>query len=181
MYRSAVFAFALICVSLVGKPQSFAESVAVTPVTPAVVNNGPFALGWSFTVNQPISVTALGAFDVAGNGQAEGQLVRLYDRTNDTILTTATLSSAATPESVGGFNVYYQSVPALLLTPGTEYIAAISDALTGDFMTRLTPSGIAPSHPPTGWRCCSIRRCRRASADSTWSTETLRRVTLARN
>lgn len=125
----AVLALATIGVAGV----AYGDIVAMTPTTISVVKNGPFAAGWAFTVNEAIAVTSLGAFDIAGDGHPTGQQVRLYDETTDSVLATATISDTASPETVGGLSVYYQTIAPLMLTPGHTFIVASSDNTTSDF------------------------------------------------
>jgi hypothetical protein len=123
-----------------------ADTIAVMPTTgAATVANEPFALGWMFNVNEDISVTSLGAFDPLGNGHPTDQKVRIYDATNDTILVTATLGSSLTAETVGGYGVFFQSIAAVTLTTGKDYIAAISQANAGDFLVSNIATGSAIS------------------------------------
>ncbi len=56
------------------------------------LGNGPFTLGWSFTVNSGIDVTALGVFDDSQDGLAESHDVGIWDSTG-TLLASATVSA----------------------------------------------------------------------------------------
>ena len=121
-----------------------ADTVAVTPTGgAATLANGPFALGWMFNVNEDISVTSLGAFDVVGDGYPAGQQVRIYDVTNDRILVTATLGDSLTAETVGGYGVFFQPIAPVTLTTGKDYIVAISKATANDFLTANIATGSA--------------------------------------
>lgn len=134
---------AVVVIGLTGV--AYADVIAVTPGgTPDVIANSPFALGWEFTVGQPISVTSLGAFDIAGDGHPAGQQVRIYNKTLDTVLTTANIADAAVPESVGGYNVYYQSIAPLALAAGTHYIIAVSNVTASDFMKSASATWASP-------------------------------------
>lgn len=121
-----------------------ADIVAATPTDSASIRAvQPFAVGWEFTVNQSISVTSLGAFDIAGDGHPTDQKVRLYDSTNDAVLATATIPTSATVETVGGYNTYFQTITPVTLTTGKHYIIASDQAASGDFMVSNAAFGSA--------------------------------------
>jgi hypothetical protein len=138
----SVLSLAVVAFGFVGA--AHADIVAATPTDSASIRQAqPFAVGWEFTVNQTISITSLGAFDVAGDGHPTDQKVRLYDSTNDAILATATIASSASAESVGGYNAYFQSITPITLTTGKHYIVASDQAVGGDFMVSNAAFGSA--------------------------------------
>lgn len=72
--------------------------------------------GWEFTVNSPITVTALDAFQGIDPGN-----VRLYDSTGTTIVSAIITTSNPTEGLPVSF--YTQSIAPTLLHPGTYFIA----------------------------------------------------------
>ena len=59
---------------------ALAGTIAVTTTSDQVFSDtGTWTLGWSFVVNSPISVTALGAFDADGDGLNVAHDVGIWD------------------------------------------------------------------------------------------------------
>ena len=91
-------------------------------------------LGWSFTVNQPIAVTALGFFDDAlspfgTTGLKQDHLVSLWTA-GGTLLTQTTITNASTPvaSTAADGRWLFNDIPAVILTPGTYVIGALNSA-----------------------------------------------------
>lgn len=121
-----------------------ADIIAAAPKGTVTIKPAePFALGWEFTVNQNISVTSLGAFDIKGDGHPSDQKLRIYNSTNDSVLVTAALGSSSTTETVDGYTVYFQSISPVTLTTGNSYIIAIDQAAGSDFMVSSADFGSA--------------------------------------
>lgn len=78
-----------------------------------------WTLGFQFTVNSPISITALGAFDYAQDGFAQAQQVGLWS--NDGTLLASTFVDNSDP--LEGFWRFHDIVP-LALTVGQTYRVA---------------------------------------------------------
>jgi len=89
-----------------------------------------YSVGWQFTLNDPVQVTALGVYDADGGGLAQGHTVRLYDVTNNQVLTTVTVPQAAPGESAGGYLAHYTTLPSpITLATGTSYLLAKQNGL----------------------------------------------------
>jgi len=101
----------------------FADSPAVTfdNLTGEMLGNGPFTLGWQFTVNTPITVTALGVFDDSQDGLVESHDVGIWNSTG-ALVTSGTVASGTVDPLTDQFR--YVSASALL-TPGNYNIGAL--------------------------------------------------------
>lgn len=121
-----------------------ADSVAVTfgNTTGSTLGNGPFTLGWKFSVNSAIAVTGLGVFDSDLDGLAESHDVGIFDSAGN-LLVSATVAGGTANPLIHQFRYAPASV---LLTPGKNYeIGAVwgndadgflyGDPLTTDFAT----------------------------------------------
>jgi hypothetical protein len=121
-----------------------ADSVAVTfgNTTSPSLGNGPFTLGWKFSVNSAVGVTGLGVFDSDLDGLAESHDVGIFDSAGN-LLVSATVASGTANSLIHQFRYASASV---LLTPGKNYeIGAVwgndadgflyGDPLTTDFAT----------------------------------------------
>jgi hypothetical protein len=93
----------------------------------------PLTLGQDFTVNVPINVLEIGAFDSGQDGFVGTITAALFSRTGNTGVvvpgstTTFTAGSPGTlsSPSVGGSSAYrWKTIPTLALAPGTYTIAA---------------------------------------------------------
>src|SRR6202021_3946845 len=81
------------------------------------------SLGWQFTTNSAVDVTALGFYDASTTGGTQGLAgcvgcgeVGIYNSTG-TLLVSGLVTTAGT--QVGDF--YYVNVPLTLLSPGQTY------------------------------------------------------------
>ena len=127
---------------------SAGAAVAVT-IDPA---NGrlvalPFSLGYTFTVDNEISITHVGKFDVGGNGLAADALARLYNWDTGAELVSAVIPTTATAELTGGINTHFQEISSTALTPGITYLLAVEVA-ANEF---LYGSSIATWDPEINW------------------------------
>lgn len=114
------------------------EAIKAFEISGGNVVGLPFSLRWDFSVSRDIYVTDLGVFDIKGDGQADGQRVRIYNKDANTIVTTAAVSSSASPEPSGGYNAYYQAIAPLKLSPGTIYTIAAENVQPDDFAYAVT-------------------------------------------
>jgi len=121
-----------------------ADSVAVTlgNTWGPSLGNGPFTLGWKFSLNSAVSVTGLGVFDSNLDGLADSHDVGIFDSVGN-LLVSATVASGTANPLIHQFRYASASV---LLTPGTLYdIGTVwgndadgflcGDPLTTDFAT----------------------------------------------
>ncbi len=61
------------------------------------LGNGPFTLGWQFTVSQSITVTALGAFDDSQDGLNESHDVGIWDSLGNSMGSTTVAAGTVDP------------------------------------------------------------------------------------
>jgi hypothetical protein len=83
----------------------------------------PFCLGFVFTVGQNLNLTALGQFDVAGNGTVGTAKVALYNWDTGVKISETTLSGGALEET-GVYDTYFVTIPTIVLSTGTNYLLA---------------------------------------------------------
>lgn len=60
-------------------------------------------MGWSFTVNSPIAVTALGVFDSAGDGFGASWAVALFANADQQLLLSTTIGAGTAADRIGSF------------------------------------------------------------------------------
>jgi hypothetical protein len=88
-------------------------------------------LRWAFTVNQEISVTALGLFDDGLNGLTESHAVGIW--ADGSLIAQTTVPSGLGVELVENFR--YTSIAPITLVPGETYvIGGVYDAFSPDFV-----------------------------------------------
>jgi hypothetical protein len=111
-------ALAVSVMLLIGSRPARAE-VAFTLPTPTDFRNNSWAFGELFTVNEAITVTALGAYDAGGDGfvTAGGLPAGIFNFTTDTLLTSANVMSSD-PLSAG---FRFHSIAPITLVPGVIY------------------------------------------------------------
>ena len=92
-------------------------------------------VGWEFTVENPIAVTALGMWSLFGNNPP-GSQVGLWDGSH-TLVTSCTVL-ANDPASSDGFT--YHAIQSVILQPGQDYtVAGLSPGSQG-FLTAVSGS-----------------------------------------
>lgn len=91
----------------------------------------PFSLGHVFTVSQSKNVTALGQFDVLGNGAVGTVKVALFNWDTGAKLAETTLA-AAVLEETGFYDTHFASISPVTLSPGTRYLLA-TEVAANDF------------------------------------------------
>ena len=123
MKKSSVIALALLAV-LAGQAQAQQDPrPAVTPDGYAVYNgDGPWTLGFTFTADLSMAVTALGAFDWEHDGFATNHEVGLWDE-NGNLLASTSVASGDT--LIGDFR--YNNISAVNLTAGQVYYVGASN------------------------------------------------------
>lgn len=109
--------------------------------------DGNFNLGWSLTVNSPITVDGLGLFDEIGfsaAGLTDAHTVGLWNATG-TLLRQTTITNASTPVASGsslGQWLFGDIVP-IALTPGAYVLGAFYPT-TSDFVVAEADITTAP-------------------------------------
>jgi hypothetical protein len=130
--------------------QASADTVAYqvpTTLNPAGLNNGslgaPVNIALEFTVNTPINVTALGAYDAtighSGTGFAAPVQIGIYSEDNAVLVTpVVTFGSGNSGIALGGGDSSrYQTITAVTLEPGTYQV--IASGFAGDGETLGAP------------------------------------------
>ena len=101
---------------------------AITPVDYSVNDgDGPWTLGFSFTADTPLSVTALGAFDWEHDGFASSHEVGLWDENGNLLASTAVASGDTL---IGDFR--YKTISSIQLTAGNLYYVGASNFGAGE-------------------------------------------------
>jgi len=120
--RSALMLLAgLVSISLSGHAGTLA--LDITPNHANDVNNGHFSLGWEFTVNNPITVTALDYYASNGVAVTQNHEVGIYDLFANLLVSTTVLT---TDPVIGTGGWATHAVAPTLLAPGTYVIAGAS-------------------------------------------------------
>ncbi|HEY1128874.1 MAG TPA: DUF4082 domain-containing protein [Roseateles sp.] len=124
-----------------------APAISISNISGPTLGNGPFTLGWSFTVNSDITVTALGVFDADQDGLAERHAVGLWS-SGGTLLASTIIGAGTADPLTAQFR--YSGITALTLTAGETYtIGAVWNSLLdglvypGDATDFSTPADIS--------------------------------------
>jgi hypothetical protein len=96
-------------------------------------DSSPWTLGWKFSVSDPTSVEALGAYDSGQDGLTGTAQVGLWLATGGDPIVQATVPSGTAGSLDGHFR--FAPIAPTLLTPGTEYI--VGSYLSGELATAL--------------------------------------------
>jgi MYXO-CTERM domain-containing protein len=87
--------------------------------------------GWIFSVNSPITVTALGVYNSTGTGLSISHDVGIFLQSNESLVDSVTVPSGTTGALINGFR--YQAVTPFSLTAGDTYVIAMTmPAFNGD-------------------------------------------------
>ena len=127
-------------VSLLAAP---IPAVTFSNLTGQTLGNGPFTLGWEFTVSQAITVNALGVFDDSQNGLAASHDVGIW---NNAGVLQGSIASVQSGFYVNQF--VYNNVTSFTLAPGTYEIGALwldgadNNTFPGDVGALGTGAGI---------------------------------------
>lgn len=120
----------------------FADSIAVTPVNPYNVVSDPnqnFTIGWQFTVTSPVTVTELGYYDPAADGElTSNHEVGIFG--SDGSLLLSAIITAGKYNTEDGFA--FVSVPSFTLGNGTYVIGGGSFDSSDLFI--FSASSLAP-------------------------------------
>jgi hypothetical protein len=106
----------------------------------------PFSLGHVFTVSQVVDVTALGQFDVLGNGAVGTAKVTLFNWDSGAKLAETTLTGA-TLEETGFYDTHFVDITPVSLSPGIRYLLA-TEVTANDF---VYGNGIMTFDPAIQW------------------------------
>src|ERR1017187_2067930 len=101
------------------------SNTGVAPNSSSGDVNGPYALGNDFTVNQAISVTAIGAFMSGGSSMAASVSVAIYNVTSGLIVIGTSVNLAVGTTGTGAANgSAFQNITPVTLGAGTYSIVA---------------------------------------------------------
>lgn len=95
------------------------EALTFSTSSSSSTTAGPVTAGYLFTVDNPIQITDLGAYDVGGDGFANGHDVGIFD-VNGSLLFSTTVASS--DPLVDGFR--YASITPVTLASGYYYVGA---------------------------------------------------------
>ncbi len=95
-----------------------APAVSLSNLSGLTLANGPYTLGWAFTVNSDISVKALGVFDSDQDGLAERHQVGLWN-SGGTLLASTIVGAGTADPLTNQFR--YSTIAALALNAGETY------------------------------------------------------------
>jgi PEP-CTERM motif len=97
--------------------------MGVSGVAGTLASSGSDQLyGWIFTVNSPITVTALGVFDLNNDGLSVAHDVGIFRQSDQSLLASETIPAGVSGFLDGGFE-FNNLASALNLGPGTYVIA----------------------------------------------------------
>ncbi len=85
---------------------------------------GPFFAGIAFTVDEAVTATHLGKFDINGGGITEDQSVALYNWDNGALLASAIVTAGTAVEESGYYDSHFADIADYTLNPGTIYVLA---------------------------------------------------------
>jgi hypothetical protein len=119
-------------------PSDVGQSSFATPPTTATRTDGPYVLGFFFTVSSAITVSKLGRLYVTGN--SHDHLVRIWRVSDSALMATGTVLASGDSDA-DGFK-WIDITPANLAT-ATEYVIGVSEASAEDAWTdSRTPTGL---------------------------------------
>lgn len=125
----------VLALALIATPSVARAQLGVDFTAPSNFNNNPWSLGWSFTVNTPFTVTALGFYDDNKNGFGQSHDVGLWT-SGGTLLASTTVTNANSLTSFWRF----ASITPLALGIGSYVIAGTTG---GDNYPLSGPGGIS--------------------------------------
>lgn len=125
--RTLLAALGLCAASFVGSlaPSTVhaGPAVSFTSVNGSFLDGLTRMLGWQFTVTEPLSVSALGWFDLRQDGLARSHEVGLWNRDTQALLGSVVVASG-TVGTLDGFFRYTSLGSAVALSSGTTYVIA---------------------------------------------------------
>lgn len=108
----------LMLAAMAGQVQAGIIAATSDAATGTSLINGPFTLGWSFTVNQNITLDALGVYDSDQDGLGQSHDVGVFDA-GGTLLAATTVASGTSGTLIDKYR--FQSIAGLTLTTGNTY------------------------------------------------------------
>lgn len=111
----------ILLLALVAAPSAARAQLGVDFTAPVDFTNGSWSLGWSFTVLNPFTVTALGFYDAGKDGLTESHDVGIFSSTG-TLLTSVTVTNSDPLTSFWRF----ASITPFSLGVGTYVIAGVT-------------------------------------------------------
>ena len=122
--------FSLLLVLGVSLPAQAATALSIR--FPTVFDKlNPSTVGWEFTVNTPVFVTALGVYDSIGDGLVNSHQVAIWTTGQDLVASTTVPAGTSTP-IIDRFR--YQNVFNATLSPGVGYRIGGEVAGNADFL-----------------------------------------------
>ena len=129
----AVMLFVVGVVSAVGANHAHAGLAVDFASAPSDYTSGSWCLGWSFTVNQPVTVTGLGFYDDLQNGLTQSHDVAIYNAQQQIVV-----SGQVAPGDPLASWWRWTDVAPTALVPGIQYAIV---AVTGSENYTWTPNG----------------------------------------
>lgn len=122
---AAVAIISGIALLTVAVPVAHAQTPAfsITNTTGAGLANPPFTLGFSFTANSSIDVSALGIFDDSQDGLLESHEIGIFDNSGNLLVST-TLGSGTSGTLINQFR-YVNVAPVTLSGGATYFVGAV--------------------------------------------------------
>jgi hypothetical protein len=128
----------VLALALMATPSAARAQLGVDFTSPTSFTNNAWSLGWSFTVNSPFTVNALGFYDDGKNGLTQSHDVGLWT-SGGTLLASATITNGNALTSFWRF----ASIAPLALGTGTYVLAGT----TGGENYPLSSPGVTGYHP----------------------------------
>jgi hypothetical protein len=133
-------AFGLLAV-LVSSAGAQTPAITITSATTTGISNPPFTLGYQFTANSALSVSALGLYDEGLDGLADSYPIGLFD-SGGSLVASASLPSGTSATLINQFR--YVNITPVSLTAGQDY-------RIGALFTTGNDSMVFPGFPVTGF------------------------------
>jgi hypothetical protein len=130
-----------VVVALVPRPSAATPALDFVDGLDSFVGRLGVTLGWEFTVNSPVTVDALGLFDVGGDGLSQSHQVALWTAGGSllgfTVITDGNSTPVASTSSLGNWR--FTSIAPLVLTAGEYVIGAVYAVVNFTNGTGLDP------------------------------------------
>ncbi|HEY1415932.1 MAG TPA: PEPxxWA-CTERM sorting domain-containing protein [Caulobacteraceae bacterium] len=140
---TGIGAAAVMLAAALGAQAGTTPALSYSLNTGEALGNGPFTLGWEFTVNTTVTVYDLGVFDDSLDGLAVSHDVGIWD-SGGALLTSATVAAGTVDPLFANFR--YVGITPITLTPGTYTIGAVWTNST-DNMVFTGDSGVTTTDP----------------------------------
>lgn len=117
-----------------------AQENGVTVLTASDTGTSSQTRGWQFTTANDITITALGYFDLNGDGLAVSHEVGIWDN-GGTLLVSATVSAGVVDPLFGGFRFNSNLTGTVNLAAGTYVVGGLSNSADPNARS-LTPADV---------------------------------------